>query len=183
MGTSNVYARRVLSGEFQVVNPHLLRDLTELGLWSSEMKERIINDNGSVQRLDIPEHIKELYKTVWEIKQKNVLKMAADRGPFIDQSQSLNVHIAAPKYGTLTSMHFMGWKLGLKTGMYYLRTKPAAAAIKFTANKENEMPPVADIKLEVKSGEVPTEEDIRKLNEAALVCSLENKEACMMCSS
>jgi len=191
--TSNVYARRVLSGEFQVVNPHLLRDLTELGLWSSEMKERIINDNGSVQRLDIPEHIKELYKTVWEIKQKNVLKMAADRGPFIDQSQSLNIHIAAPKYGTLTSMHFMGWKLGLKTGMYYLRTKPAAAAIKFTvdkektpvaaANKENEMPPVADIKLEVKSGEVPTEEDIRKLNEAALVCSLENKEACMMCSS
>merc|ERR1719309_785592 len=201
--TSNVYARRVLSGEFQVVNPHLLRDLTDLGLWSSEMKEKIINDNGSVQNLDIPQNIKELYKTVWEIKQKNVLKMAADRGPFIDQSQSLNVHIAAPKYGTLTSMHFMGWKLGLKTGMYYLRTKPAAAAIKFTvdkektpvvaANKENEMPPVAIVKSDVgmiksdvptvKAGDVPTEEDIRKLNEAALVCSLENKEACMMCSS
>jgi ribonucleoside-diphosphate reductase subunit M1 len=205
--TSNIYSRRVLSGEFQVVNPHLLRDLSNAGLWTSEMKEEIIANNGSVQSLDIPADIKQLYKTVWEIKQKNVLKMAADRGPFIDQSQSLNVHIAQPKYGTLTSMHFMGWKLGLKTGMYYLRSKPAASAIKFTvdqekqkvrenssADKENAI--VANVtatssvikakamKEEVKDQyAAPTEEDIRKLNEAAMVCSLENKEDCMMCSS
>ena len=100
------------------------------------MRQQIVNDNGSVQNLDIPQNIKDIYRTVWEIKQKNVLQMAADRGPFIDQSQSLNIHIAQPKYGPLTSMHFMGWKKGLKTGMYYLRTKPAAAAIKFTVDQE-----------------------------------------------
>ena len=100
------------------------------------MRQQIVNDNGSVQNLDIPQNIKDIYRTVWEIKQKNVLQMAADRGPFIDQSQSLNIHIAQPKYGPLTSMHVMGWKKGLKTGMYYLRTKPAAAAIKFTVDQE-----------------------------------------------
>uniref|UniRef100_A0A8C3M9G8 Ribonucleoside-diphosphate reductase n=3 Tax=Passeriformes TaxID=9126 RepID=A0A8C3M9G8_GEOPR len=135
--TSNIYTRRVLSGEFQVVNPHLLKDLTERGLWNEEMKNQIIAHNGSIQNIpEIPDDLKQLYKTVWEISQKTILKMAADRGAFIDQSQSLNIHIAEPNYGKLTSMHFYGWKQGLKTGMYYLRTKPAANPIQFTLNKE-----------------------------------------------
>merc|ERR1712168_340888 len=134
--TSNIYSRRVLSGEFQVVNQHLLRDLTELGLWSEELKNDIIAHNGSIQNIpSIPADIKELYKTVWEMSQKNVLKQAADRGAFIDQSQSLNIHIAEPNFGKMSSMHFYGWKMGLKTGMYYLRTKPAANAIQFTLDK------------------------------------------------
>ena len=134
--TSNIYSRRVLSGEFQVVNQHLLRDLTELDIWSEELKNEIISNNGSVQNISvIPKDIKALYKTVWEISQKTVLKQAADRGAFIDQSQSLNVHIADPNFGKMSSMHFHGWKLGLKTGMYYLRTKPAAQAIQFTVDK------------------------------------------------
>jgi len=134
--TSNIYSRRVLSGEFQVVNQHLLRDLTELDIWSEELKNEIISHNGSVQNIpQIPKDIKALYKTVWEISQKTVLKQAADRGAFIDQSQSLNVHIAEPNFGKMSSMHFYGWKLGLKTGMYYLRTKPAAQAIQFTVDK------------------------------------------------
>merc|ERR1712083_1064716 len=121
--TSNIYTRRVLSGEFQVVNQHLLRDLTELGVWSDEVKNEIISNNGSIQAVAcIPDNIKKLYKTVWEISQKVVLKQAADRGAFIDQSQSLNVHIAEPNFGKMSSMHFYGWELGLKTGMYYLRT-------------------------------------------------------------
>ena len=114
----------------------MLRDLTELDLWDDDMKNQLIAHNGSIQNIDvIPDNIKELYKTVWEISQKSVLKMAADRGAFIDQSQSLNVHIAEPNYGKLSSMHFYGWKLGLKTGMYYLRTKAAANAIQFTVDK------------------------------------------------
>ena len=134
--TSNIYSRRVLSGEFQVVNQHLLRDLTELDIWSEDLKNEIISANGSVQNIpQIPKDIKALYKTVWEISQKTVLKQAADRGAFIDQSQSLNVHIADPNFGKMSSMHFYGWKLGLKTGMYYLRTKPAAQAIQFTVDK------------------------------------------------
>merc|ERR1712025_1200771 len=110
---------------------------TERDLWDDEMKNQIISRNGSIQGIDeIPDEIKALYKTVWEVSQKTVLKMAADRGAFIDQSQSLNVHVAEPNYGKLTSMHFYGWKLGLKTGMYYLRTKAAAAAIQFTVYKK-----------------------------------------------
>jgi len=194
--TNNIYTRRVLSGEFQVVNPHLLRELTEINYWDDEIRQQIVQDNGSIQNLDIPADIKERYRTVWEIKQKNVLQMAADRGPFIDQSQSLNIHVAQPKYGTLTSMHFTGWKMGLKTGMYYLRTKPAAAAIKFTVDKSKvkvEEKENVEVKIEAATKspvkavsslkEGPSEDDIRRLNEAALVCSLENKEACMMCSS
>merc|ERR1712109_329107 len=134
--TSNFYSRRVLSGEFQVVNQHLLRDLTELDLWDDEMKNKLIASNGSIQGIEeIPEDIKNLYKTVWEISQKTVLKMAADRGAFIDQSQSLNVHVAEPNFAKLSSMHFYGWQAGLKTGMYYLRTKAAASAIQFTVDK------------------------------------------------
>ncbi|AQQ12941.1 ribonucleotide reductase large subunit [Cowpox virus] len=140
--TSNIYTRRVLSGEFQVVNPHLLRVLTERKLWNEEIKNRIMADGGSIQNTNLPEDIKRVYKTIWEIPQKTIIKMAADRGAFIDQSQSMNIHIADPSYSKLTSMHFYGWSLGLKTGMYYLRTKPASAPIKFTLDKDKIKPPV-----------------------------------------
>ncbi|KAI8804101.1 ribonucleotide reductase alpha subunit [Cladochytrium replicatum] len=133
--TSNIYTRRVLAGEFQVVNPHLLKDLTELGLWNDGMKNRIIAENGSIMRIaSIPDDLKKIYKTVWEISQRSVIDMAVDRGAFIDQSQSLNIHMGDANYGKLTSMHFYGWRKGLKTGMYYLRTRPAADAIKFTVD-------------------------------------------------
>lgn len=135
--TSNIYTRRVLAGEFQIVNQYLMKDLTELGLWNEGMKNRIIAANGSVQKIaQIPQELKDLYKTVWEISQKVIIDLAADRGAFIDQSQSLNIHIAAPTFPKLTSMHFYGWKKGLKTGMYYLRTRPAVDAIKFTVDTE-----------------------------------------------
>merc|ERR1711953_1004091 len=130
--TQNLYVRRVLSGEFVQVNRHLLRDLIERGLWTEETRMQLIANNGSVQQLDLPTDIKELYKTVWEIKQRTVLDMAADRGAYIDQSQSLNIHMVDATQAKLSSMHFHGWQLGLKTGMYYLRTKAATDAIKFT---------------------------------------------------
>ncbi|GAB1217591.1 ribonucleotide-diphosphate reductase subunit rnr1 [Aspergillus terreus] len=135
--TSNIYSRRVLAGEFQVVNPWLLKDLVDLGLWSDNMKNRIIAEGGSVQNIpNIPADIKALYKTVWEISQRTILQMAADRGAFIDQSQSLNIHLKEPTMGKITSMHFAGWKMGLKTGMYYLRTMAASAPIQFTVDQE-----------------------------------------------
>ncbi|XP_003971174.2 ribonucleoside-diphosphate reductase large subunit-like isoform X1 [Takifugu rubripes] len=172
--TSNIYTRRVLSGEFQIVNPHLLKDLTERGLWSDAMKNQLIAHNGSIQDIqEIPDDLKQLYKTVWEISQKTVLKMAADRGAYIDQSQSLNIHIAEPTYGKLTSMHFYGWKLGLKTGMYYLRTKPAANPIQFTLNRE---------KLK-EAQSAKSKEEAKERNMAAMVCSLANKDECMMYGS
>lgn len=160
--TSNVYARRVLSGEFQCVNKHLLNDLVKLGLWNGDMKNRLVAANGSVQNIpEVPADIKALYKTVWEISQKTLIDMAADRGAFIDQSQSFNVHIADPNFAKLTSMHFYAWKKGLKTGMYYLRTKAAASAIQFTVDKSK----------------------LNEQNQAAMQCSLQNREACEMCSS
>jgi len=135
--TSNVYIRRTLAGEFVVVNNHLLRDLLELNLWSDIMKDKIIAANGSVQNIaEIPDKLKQVYKTVWEYSQKDLIEMAADRGAYIDQSQSFNVHMANCTSGKLTSMHFFGWKAGLKTGMYYLRTKAAVDAIKFTVDEE-----------------------------------------------
>merc|ERR1711881_661143 len=134
--TQNLYVRRVLSGEFVRVNRHLLKDLIERGLWTDEMRMQLIAHNGSVQHLDLPVGMKELYKTVWEIKQRNVLDMAADRGAYIDQSQSLNIHMTDATTAKLSSMHFHGWQLGLKTGMYYLRTKAATDAIKFTVDVE-----------------------------------------------
>lgn len=135
--TSNMYNRRVLAGEFTVVNKHLLRELTARGLWNEDVRNRIIADNGSIQNVkSIPESIREVYKTVWEIPQRSILDMAADRAPFICQSQSLNVHLAEPDSKKLTSMHFYAWKKGLKTGMYYLRTRPKADAIKFTVDQE-----------------------------------------------
>lgn len=135
--TSNIYSRRVLAGEFQVVNPWLLKDLVDMGLWSDNMKNRIIAEGGSIQNIpNIPADIKALYKTVWEISQRTIVQMAADRGAFIDQSQSLNIHMKDPTMGKITSMHFAGWKLGLKTGMYYLRTMAASAPIQFTVDQE-----------------------------------------------
>ena len=135
--TSNVYTRRVLAGEFVCVNPHLVSDLIELGLWNSDTKNALLAYNGSVQQIRaIPAHIKELYKTVWEIPQKTLLDLAIARGPYICQSQSLNVYMAEANFGKMTSMHFYAWKKGLKTGQYYLRTRPSRDAIKFTVNIE-----------------------------------------------
>ncbi|KAI3631095.1 hypothetical protein MIR68_010585 [Amoeboaphelidium protococcarum] len=176
--TSNIYVRRVLSGEFQIVNPHLLKDLTDMGLWNDSMKNRIIADSGSIQRIrGLPDDIKELYKTTWEISQKIIIDMAADRGAFIDQSQSLNIHIAEPNFGKLTSMHFYGWKKGLKTGMYYLRSRPAVDAIKFTVD-QNALKEENDEYESSISGE---SDEVAK-NLAALTCSINNKDDCMMCS-
>jgi len=135
--TSNMYNRRVLAGEFTVVNKHLLRELTSMGLWTDSVRTRIIADRGSIQQVpEIPPEVRQVYKTVWEIPQRSILDMAADRGAFIDQSQSLNVHLADPNTSKLTSMHFYAWKKGLKTGMYYLRTRPKADAIQFTVDQE-----------------------------------------------
>nr|XP_034194872.1 ribonucleoside-diphosphate reductase large subunit [Osmia lignaria] len=197
--TSNIYTRRVLSGEFQIVNPHLLRDLTERDLWDEDMKNEIIANNGSVQNVErIPTELKMLYKTVWEIPQKTVLKMAADRGAFIDQSQSLNVHMAKPSTEKLTSMHFYGWQMGLKTGMYYLRTKPAANALQFTVDKSklrNVSTTTANESLnsENENNEEENKFDTSKTSwiqnqsteniEAVLSCSRENGDACMACGS
>ena len=235
----------MLAGEFQVVCPWLLRELVGLGLWDDNMKNMIIAHNGSVQEIPtIPKDVKAIYKTVWEISQKKVLDLAADRGPFICQSQSLNVHLQSPTLGQLTSMHFYGWKKGLKTGMYYLRTRPAAQAIQFTidqsvlnqvkktaadnappiVSKSNVIPipaaspsplqapltPSSQLSASVATTSAPptnalaslsldeklkkaAEEDPeyaaallrqqeRELADAKLQCSLENKEACLMCS-
>lgn len=136
--TSNIYTRRVLSGEFIVVNKHLLKDLVKLGIWNNALKNKVITANGSIQHIaEIPQTIKDIYKTVWEIKQKVVIDMAADRGAFICQSQSLNLFMQEPSVSKITSMHFYAWEKGLKTGMYYLRTKSATDAVKFTVEKEH----------------------------------------------
>ncbi|SCV74501.1 BQ2448_7530 [Microbotryum intermedium] len=135
--TSNIYTRRVLAGEFQIVNPWLLRDLVNRGLWDEGMKNTIIAHNGSIQNVPgIPTDLKAIYKTVWELSQKTIIDLSADRGAFIDQSQSLNIHLSSPTMAQLTSMHFYGWKRGLKTGMYYLRTRAAVGAIKFTVDQD-----------------------------------------------
>lgn len=135
--TSNLYSRRVLSGEYQVVNKYLIKDLMAMGIWSASLKDRIMLDNGLIQNIDIiPDQIKSLYKTVWELSQKVVVQMAADRGRFVDQLQSMNIHLQNPTFKTLTSCHFYGWEQGLKTGMYYLRTQAATRAIQFTVDED-----------------------------------------------
>merc|ERR1719346_841805 len=154
--TQNLYVRRVLSGEFVQVNRHLLRDLVKRKLWTEDMRMQLIAHNGSVQDLDLPADLRELYKTVWEIKQRIVLDMAADRGPYIDQSQSLNIHMVDASTAKLSSMHFHGWQLGLKTGMYYLRTKAAADAIKFTVEVD-EMRKASAV---VQSSGCPSEQEL-----------------------
>ena len=180
--TSNIYSRRVLSGEFVVVNKHLLKDLVELGLWNNNMKNKIIAANGSIQQIEeIPADIKELYKTVWEIKQRNIIDMAADRGAYICQSQSLNLFVDNPTTSKLTSMHFYSWKKGLKTGMYYLRTQAATQAVQFTIEKQTK---VADVipsnnKTEIsnqKSGPVKDDEDI-----TGATCTMQ--DGCVSCGS
>ncbi|CAI8356535.1 MAG: Ribonucleoside-diphosphate reductase 1 subunit alpha [Flavobacteriales bacterium UBA4585] len=205
--TSNVYTRRVLSGEFIVVNKHLLHDLIDLGLWNDDMKNALMASNGSVQHIEgVPENLKAIYKTVWEISMRDILDMAADRGIFIDQSQSLNLFMEAPNMGKLTSMHFYAWKKGLKTGMYYLRSKPATSAIKFTVKKnaQTDMAPgvsgtassekvdaspeadaaPAEIEARVeaqKAAIASMKEEVTA--EEKIACSIENPDDCVSCGS
>jgi ribonucleoside-diphosphate reductase alpha chain len=204
--TSNMYVRGVLSGTFPVVNKYLLHDLVSCGLWNDTMKNKIMAANGSVQSIpEIPDNLKAIYKTVWEIKQKDLIDMAADRGAFIDQSQSLNIFIDQPNHAKMSSMHFYGWKKGLKTGMYYLRTKPAAQAIKFTVSSDlvaiPEAKPVAATAEAEVVQEVPVAMEaampeynysdgasVPQADEQASVtdqlsCSLDNPEGCEMCGS
>ncbi len=184
--TSNIYTRRVLSGEFVVVNKHLLRDLVKLGIWNDGLKNKIIAANGSVQNIpEIPANIKELYKTVWEIKQRTIIDMAADRGAYIDQSQSLNLFIQDANFAKMSSAHFYSWKKGLKTGMYYLRTKAAADAIKFTVDQDALTQPALilgnedQLLVDRGQGHVLTFDE----QQAQLSCSLDNPEDCEACGS
>jgi len=206
--TSNIYSRRVLSGEFVVVNKHLLHDLVNEGLWNLALKDKIVAANGSVQNIkEIPEHLRELYRTAWEIKQKTIIDMAADRGAFICQSQSMNVFMTDVNFAKLTSMHFYAWKAGLKTGMYYLRTKAAAQAVKFTVQQHAEPAagpsPVpqpqaepqlvevvasgvsvdtgmsAEVGQDLPAGPSMTIDEAR----AQMTCSLDNPDACEACGS
>jgi ribonucleoside-diphosphate reductase alpha chain len=161
--TSNIYTRRVLSGEFIVVNKHLLHDLVKQGLWNEDLKQEIMRHNGSVQNIDaIPQDLKELYKTVWEMSMKDIIDMSRQRGYFIDQSQSLNLFMQDANYSKLTSMHFYAWQSGLKTGMYYLRTKAAVDAIKFTLNNDKKAEPIEVeeqlIAVEAETSEISAEE-------------------------
>ena len=212
--TSNIYTRRVLSGEFIVVNKHLLMDLVNLGLWNDDVKNEMMKANGSIQHIDaIPVNIKELYKTVWEMSMRDIIDMSADRGQFIDQSQSLNLFVEDPNIGKLTSMHFYAWKKGLKTGMYYLRTKAATNAIKFTVSKnaKSEITPVTSTEKQVKTYEEPaatavtsqvqepravapvsiTDDVEVKLSkegkiysdQEAITCSIDNPDDCEACGS
>jgi len=194
--TSNIYTRRVLSGEFVVVNKHLLHDLVKIGLWNDNMKNKLIAANGSVQQIaEIPQNLKDLYRTAWEIKQKTIVDMAADRGAFICQSQSLNIFMQDPNFGKLTSMHFYAWKAGLKTGMYYLRTKAASDAVKFTVDRKAlaEKTPVTS-KVEEKpldyaayarenEAKAKAASSFDSDNLAAIQCSLDDPEGCEMCGS
>ncbi len=196
--TSNIYTRRTLSGEFIIANKHLMKDLIAIGLWSDNMRQKLISTNGSVQPIpEIPQHLKDIYKTVWEISQKAIIDMSADRGAFICQSQSLNIHITNPNFGKLTSMHFYAWKKGLKTGMYYLRSTAAADAIKFTLDKNAMQEPTAQAEVpEVTSvlepivieaqqsisyDQKPLSDYEQKLSD--LACSLDNPDACEACGS
>ncbi len=189
--TSNIYSRRVLSGEFAIVNKHLLKDLVKLGIWNDGLKNKIIIANGSVQNIpEIPENIKALYKTVWEISQKVIINMAADRGAYICQSQSMNLFVQDANFAKLSSMHFYGWKAGLKTGMYYLRTKAAADAIKFTVDTTaaKEVPEVLgneDTLVIERQQQLAAERQALLEAEIAsqITCSIDNKDDCEACGS
>lgn len=166
--TSNVYTRRVLAGEYIIVNKHLLKDLVKEGLWNMDMRQKLMVSNGSIQNInEIPQELKDLYKTAWEISQKVIIEQAADRGAYICQSQSLNIFMENANFGKLTSMHFYGWEMGLKTGMYYLRTKAATDAIKFTVDK---------------TAVAQTIEQQAEESMAAIACSLDDPDGCEMCS-
>jgi ribonucleoside-diphosphate reductase alpha chain len=197
--TSNIYTRRTLSGEFILVNKHLVRDLISLGLWSDDMKNMIILHKGSVQNIpQIPEAVRETYKTVWEIKQKDLIDMSAGRGKFICQSQSLNLFIENVNAAKLTSAHFHSWELGLKTGMYYLRTKSAVDAIaglgidmekakKSLKTTEEKIPTPVKENTEEKIDMLGmTSEELSKAAEnmmSDIVCSLDNPDDCLACGS
>ena len=187
--TSNIYTRRTLSGEYIVVNKHLLRDLIERGYWNDEVKELLIAANGSVQNIEgLPEDLKELYKTAYEIKQRTIIDMSADRGAFICQSQSMNLFVEAPNFAKLTSMHFHAWKSGLKTGMYYLRSKAAAEPIKFTLSSKYQQKFVPQTTVQsIKTSEnVPFTEKLEMVeanSEEGISCSLDNPDECIMCGS
>jgi ribonucleoside-diphosphate reductase alpha chain len=174
--TSNIYSRRTLSGEFTIVNKHLLKDLVRLGLWNQQMKDKIIAANGSIQNIpEIPEDIKALYKTVWEIKQKVIIDMAADRGAYIDQSQSLNLFMAQPNTTKISSMHFYAWKKGLKTGMYYLRTQAAAQAVQFSLEKK--------VEPENSPETLSTEESLQPEYAEGATCTFDDEGNCISCSA
>ena len=172
--TSNLYVRRTLSGEFIVLNKHLVNDLISAGLWSMELKDEILRHKGSILGIEgIPDNIKALYKTTWEIKQKHVLDMAADRGAYIDQSQSMNIHMIDANAAKVSSMHFYGWRSGLKTGMYYLRTKAAADAIQFTVESKAKNDPTVNGLAE--RAELTSMEEI--------TCSIDNQDDCLSCGA
>ncbi|XP_072396980.1 ribonucleoside-diphosphate reductase large subunit-like [Diabrotica undecimpunctata] len=178
---SFLYTRRVSSGEFPVVNPYLLRDLTEKDIWDDKVKEAIVSNAGSIQNIpEIPDDLKLIYKTTWEVSQKVVLNMAIDRGAFIDQSQSLNIHMMNPNYGSLSSMHFYGWNSGLKTGLNKLRTKSAPKVYSKLGDKQKIDVPAKEDDLEEMKRKQREEEE---KNLASLVCSLQNREACDMCGA
>lgn len=199
--TSNIYSRRTLSGEFIIANKHLMKDLMSVGLWNETMRQKLIGANGSVQSIpEIPQNLKDIYKTVWEISQKAIIDMSADRGAYICQSQSLNIHLTNPNFGKLTSMHFYAWRKGLKTGMYYLRSNAAADAIKFTLDKVNiqqtvaveanaveqavlvnEAVGVAANQQTLQYEQRPVADYEQKL--ADMACSLDNPDACEACGS
>lgn len=199
--TSNIYTRRTLSGEFIVANKHLMKDLINIGLWNETMRQKLIASNGSVQSIpEIPENLKDIYKTVWEISQKAIIDMSADRGAYICQSQSLNIHLTNPNFGKLTSMHFYAWKKGLKTGMYYLRTNAAADAIKFTLDKSAlqqsattdakatvsqpvalETARVAESQQSIQYNQAPVVDYDQKRSDMA--CSLDDPDSCEACGS
>lgn len=188
--TSNIYTRRTLSGEYIVVNKHLLKDLIESGYWNDEVKELLIAANGSVQNIEgLPEDIKELYKTAYEIKQRTIIDMSADRGAFICQSQSMNLFVEAPNFAKLSSMHFHAWKSGLKTGMYYLRSKAAAEPIKFTLSSKYQQKFVPQtVNQTAKTFETVesnnSELAVNAANSAeGIACSLDNPDECLMCGS
>ncbi len=202
--TSNIYTRRTLSGEFIIANKHLMKDLISLGLWSETMRQKLVAANGSVQSIaEIPQNIKDIYKTVWEISQKAIIDMSADRGAFICQSQSLNIHLTNPNFGKLTSMHFYAWKKGLKTGMYYLRSTAAADAIKFTLDKSVHQPnPVEATAPILNEVAIAIAQPVAVISEAQqaipyqqhgvtdyeqkmsdMACSLDNPDACEACGS
>lgn len=198
--TSNIYTRRTLSGEFIIANKHLMKDLMTLGLWSETMRQKLIAANGSIQAIpEIPQNIKDIYKTVWEISQKAIIDMSADRGAYICQSQSLNIHLTNPNFGKLTSMHFYAWKKGLKTGMYYLRTNAAADAIKFTLDKSAlQQPAVVEATVNAEQNVVVAEQVAVLAGQTSdaqqttlqyeqkmsdMMCSLDNPDACEACGS
>ncbi|MDZ4680080.1 MAG: ribonucleoside-diphosphate reductase subunit alpha [Saprospiraceae bacterium] len=180
--TSNIYTRRTLSGEYIVVNKHLLKDLIGLGLWSDEMKHKVLAANGSVQNIpDLPQELKDLYKTVWELSQKAIIDMAADRGAFICQSQSMNLFVENPNYGKLSSMHFYAWQKGLKTGMYYLRSKAATDPIKFTVDQK-QLEQQKAITLANKAVSVAATSTVAEADQEGAVCNLDDPD-CIACGS